>query len=263
MAIFANNYDTDVRSFVETAGVTDKNSQVQLGIFAREIKKLGLWSKTVCWPLRAGQQGKNIDATSGAPLSFGGLGNFNATSISNSPIYKADGMLFARTSSQRIVLPNNSFNTGNNACSIWAFCKNATIANRQIVLAQGNNNISTDAFTLESPGAVTSFDTASIAFTGIGNYASASTNYKGFLIGNTNLGFLGFNGGTVTSATLNNTLNKTGTDCSIASFGSPLSTFFDGTITAVIRIDEIPTTNLNSTIYALFKRSLGAGIAYP
>jgi hypothetical protein len=162
----------------------------------------------------------------------------------------------------RITLPNNSFGTGSNPTSILAFLKNDTFAARQIVLSQGNNNSNTDAFTIESPSSVVN-DAVSIAFTN-STIAARSLSWKSLMAGNTNLGFRGKDGGAVSSFSLSNTLNKTGTSCAIGAFGNPAGVApFDGLISAVIRINDIPTTQLNSNVYNLYKSTLGNGLGLP
>jgi hypothetical protein len=84
------------------------------------------------------------------------------------------------------------------------------------------------------------------------------------MAGNTNLGFRGKDGGAVSSFSLSNTLNKTGTSCAIGAFGNPAGVApFDGLISAVIRINDIPTTQLNSNVYNLYKSTLGNGLGLP
>jgi hypothetical protein len=80
--------------------------------------------------------------------------------------------------------------------------------------------------------------------------------------GNTTLGFKGKNGGTVTSFSLLNSLNKTGQNCVIGAF--PLfGGYFNGTISAIIKIDATPSTQLNSDVYSLYKTTLGTGLGLP
>jgi hypothetical protein len=244
--------DTDAQAFIATSGATDKDGIDQ---FVKGVKNLGLWSSMVSWPLRSAQNA----GTGTTAYSLGGLGTFNGTLV-NGPTWASNGLDFDGNN-DRVTLPNGSFGTGNAATSIWAFLKNDTTATRMVVFSQGNNNLSTDGFCLESP--FTTDDAANMAFT-TSNIAAATTAWKSLFIGNTTAGFRGKNGGTVTQYTLNNALNKTGNACAIGSFGNPAGVApFDGLISAVIRINATPTTQLNGDIYTLYKNTIGAGLGLP
>jgi hypothetical protein len=221
------------------------------------VKTLGLWDDMVCWPFRSAQNA----GTGTTAYSLGGLGAFNGTLV-NGPTWGTDGLDFDG-SDDRVTLPNGSFGTGNAATSIWAFLKNDTNAVRMIALSQGNNNISTDAFALESPAFGATNDVANMAFTG-STIAAKSTAWKSLFIGNTTAGFRGKDGGAITEFTLNNAINKTGNSCAIGAFGDPAGVApFDGKVAAVIRINATPTTQLNGDIYALYKNTLGIGLSLP
>jgi hypothetical protein len=248
--------DVDGDAYLARAGVTNPLGRCEVLWFTRGVKALDLWRSMVCWPMRNYQ---NI-GTASTVYSIGGLGVFNGTMI-NAPTWGINGINFDGID-DRITLPNNSFGTGSNPTSILAFLKNDTFAARQIVLSQGNNNSNTDAFTIESPSGVVN-DAVSIAFTN-STIAARSLSWKSLMIGNTNIGFTGKDGGTVSSFSLSNTLNKTGTSCAIGAFGSPTGVApFDGLISAVIRIDNIPTTQLNSNVHNLYKSTLGSNLGLP
>lgn len=258
--ILRNPLDRDAREYISRAGVTDATGRGQLNEFVRGVKNLGLWANMVCWPLRSSQNSGGADPTNTTVFSLGGLGTFNGTRV-NGPTWGVDGIDFDG-SNDRVTLPNGSFGTGNAATSIWAFVKNETNARRMIVLSQGNNNVNTEGFALESPDFTAVNDSVSIAFTGA-HVAAKSTVWKSLFMGNTSEGFKGKDGGTVTQFALNNVLNKTGLHCTIGSFGEPAGSPFDGLIAAVIRINATPTTALNSNIYTLYKQTLGAGLGLP
>jgi len=86
-------FDPDARSFISTAGVTDRVARGQINAFVVGVKALGLWSSMVCWPLRLTQ-----NSQSGTTIySLGGLGTFNGTLV-NSPTRASDFMVFSDAS---------------------------------------------------------------------------------------------------------------------------------------------------------------------
>jgi len=254
-----SGFDADAAAYFERAGVTDATAKGQINAFIKGLKNLNLWTSSVVWPMRSTQ-----NKGSGTTLyTFGGLGTtnqYNGTLV-NSPTWDVSGLIF-NGSNTRVTLPNGAFGTGNTATSIITFLKNESIASRQVFLSQGDNNSSTDAYALLSPNELVN-DNADMAFTG--NIIAAGTlSWKSLLIGNTSLAYYGKNGGTVTSASLNNTLNKSGTSCAIGSFGNPAGlASFNGYAGLVIRINATPTTQLNSDIYSLYKTTLGTGLGLP
>jgi hypothetical protein len=249
----ARSLDPDAAAFCARSGASDVAA---IDAFVKGVKDLGLWDKMVCWPLRRQQNSGTNTA-----YSLGGLGAYDGTLV-NGPTWGTDGIAFDG-SDDHVTLPNGSFGTGNAPTSVWAFLKNDTNTARMIALSQGNNNAATDSFTLEVPSAGLTNDAVGIAFTN-GTIAAKSTVWKSLLIGNTDAGFWGKDGGAVTQFTLNNTLNKTGTSCAVGIFGNPAGVGpFDGLISAVIRINATPTTQLNSDIHAIYRATLGANLGLP
>jgi len=251
------SYDTDASAYFTTAGVTNTAGRQQVSRFVRGIKDLGLYNNMVCWPLRSSQNA----GTGTTAYSLGGLGTFNGT-LTNGPIWGDDGVVFDG-SNDYISLPSNSFNTGNAATSIWAFSKNNSTSGRQVIISAGNQNLPTNSFTLEHPEYLEN-TSGSIAFTALsGSISGVTTSWKSVFIGNTSFGFFGYNGGSVTQTTLNNTLNKSGANNAIGRMDNPSQNYFNGIVGAVIRIDSTPTTTLNGQVYSLYKTTLGQGLGLP
>ena len=88
------SFDADARAFINTSGATDRAA---INHFVKAVKRLGLWSSMVCWPLRSSQNA----GTGSTAYSLGGLGTYNGTLV-NGPTWGADGITFASASSQRI-----------------------------------------------------------------------------------------------------------------------------------------------------------------
>jgi hypothetical protein len=248
-------YDGDAAAYFTRAGVTDPTAKAQVNAFVKGLKNLGLWSSSVVWPMRSAQ-----NKGSGTTLySFGGLGTvgqYDGTLV-NGPTWNTDGIFFDG-SNDRVTLPNGAFGTSNTATTIISFLKNEVNTSRGIFLSQGNNNTGTDAFALGSPDATASTDGVGIAFTDR-TIDTKTLSWKSLLIGNTTLGFYGKNGGTVTSYSLANSLNKSGNNSVIGSFGDPSGVApFNGYAGLVIRINATPTTQLNSDIYNLYVSTMGS-----
>jgi len=80
------SFDADARAYINTSGATDRAA---INHFVKGVKKLGLYSSMVCWPLRSSQNA----GTGTTAYSLGGLGTYNGTLI-NGPTWGADGVSF-------------------------------------------------------------------------------------------------------------------------------------------------------------------------
>jgi len=249
-----SGYDADAVAYFQRAGVTDGTGKGQINAFVKGIKNLGLWSSMVSWPLRSTQNA----GTGTTAYSLGGLATYDGT-LTNGPTWGTSGVVFDGVD-DRIALPNNSFGTGNSPMSGFCFFKPSSTAVKATLWSTGNGFVGTDVMgpNINDGGN----DVAAIAYTA-STIAASDTTMRSILCGNTSLGFKGKNGGTVTSFTLGLTLNKGGGSCGIGCLTLPTQDFFVGFISAVIRFDQTPTTQLNSDVYTLYKTTLGDSLGLP
>jgi hypothetical protein len=245
--------DLDAVAYIGKVGITDVVAQNAINDFVLAMKALNYYSSMVVWLFRSSQN-KGSGTTA---YSLGGLGAFDGT-LTNGPTWSADGIVFDGNN-DFITLPDNSFSSGNSAESFLAFFKPSG-GSGSVILGQGEvAGASTNYYHLKA--GATGNDLATMAFTDVIIEAS-DTSFKSLFQGNTSLGFKGKNGGTVTSFALNNVLNKTAKNCRIGAF--PLfGGYFNGTISAVIKINATPSTQLNLDVYTLYKTTLGAGLGLP
>jgi len=246
-------FDPDAAAYFTTAGVTDATAKKQISDFVVGMKGFGYWSNMRCWLLRSTQNA----GTGTTAYSLGGLSASNGT-LTNGPTWGADGIVFDG-SDDLITLANGTFSSGNSAESFLGFFQ-ATGGNGAVILGQGEVAGAANNYYHLKAGA-TGNDLATLAFTD--SIISASdTSWKSLFQGNTTLGFKGKNGGTVTSFSPLFSINKTGNNCSIGAF--PLfGGYFQGTISAVIKINATPSTQLNSDVYSLYKTTVGTGLGLP
>jgi hypothetical protein len=247
-ALRGPSVDPDVAAYVATSGATDVAA---VSAFVKGVKDLGLWNNMVCWPLRSTQNA----GTGTTAYSLGGLGTFNGTLV-NGPTWGSDGAVFD-AGNKHISLPNNAFGVGNAPTTLWTVYKNDADGNRMFVLRSGSLT-STDSMFIESPQFFNQ-RRIGIAFTNGPTLGFNTTNFVSTLIGNTDRGFGGFNGGTVTDFTLNNTLNKSGTVNLIGSSNESII----GKVSIVLSIATTPSTQINADLHTLYKQTLGTGLGLP
>jgi hypothetical protein len=246
-------YDSDASAYFTTAGVTNADQKKNINSFVVGIKNLGYWSNMRCWLLRS-TQNAGIGTTA---YSLGGLSASNGT-LTNGPTWSADGVVFDG-SNDYITLGTGAFSSGNSAESFLGFFQ-ATGGSGTVILGQGQVSGAANNYYHLKAGS-TGNDLATMAFTD-SVIAASDTSWKCLFQGNTTLGFKGKNGGALTSFSPSNSINKTGNNCSIGAF--PLfGGYFQGTISAIIKIDATPSTQLNSDVYSLYKTTLGTGLGLP
>lgn len=86
------SFDSDARAYINAIGATDRAA---INHFVKGVKRLGLWSSMVCWPLRSSQNA----GTGSTAYSLGGLGTYNGTLV-NGPTWGADGVNFNAVSAR-------------------------------------------------------------------------------------------------------------------------------------------------------------------
>jgi hypothetical protein len=247
--------DLDAVAYIGKVGITDVVAQNAINDFVLGMKALNYYSSMVVWLFRSSQN-KGSGTTA---YSLGGLGAFDGT-LTNGPTWSADGIVFDGNN-DFITLPDGTFGTGNSAESFFAFFQ-PTGGSGRVLIGAGNSATQVVSYYHLKAGA-TGNDLATMAYTDT-TITASDTSWKSLFQGNTTLGFKGKNGGTVTSFTLNNTLNKTGTNCAIGGFIPFAGTnHFQGTISAVIKINATPETQLNSDVHTLYKTTLGLGLGLP
>jgi hypothetical protein len=249
-------FDADALAYFATAGITNPDDKKTINSFVVGMKNLGYWSNMRCWLLRSNQNA----GTGTTAYSLGGLSAANGTLTSPSgPTWGTDGIIFDGTN-DAIDLPSGVLGTSNTATSILAFLK-PTGATLGVVVGSGELvNQTSNLYHLKARGSGGD-DFATMAFTD-SSIAAGDTTFKSLFQGNTTLGFKGKNGGTVTSFSLNFSLNKVGANSAIGYYAVN-GQYFTGTISAVVVISATPSTQLNSDVYSLYKTTLGTGLGLP
>jgi hypothetical protein len=119
-------FDPDASAYFVRAGVTDATAKIQINLFVKGTKDLGLWEDMVCWPLRSTQNSGTSTA-----YSLGGYGIYDGTLV-NGPTWGTDGITFTSGSSQTITVPNITISKTD---IILATCQAATSGNLRVINA--------------------------------------------------------------------------------------------------------------------------------
>lgn len=94
-----SGFDADAAAYFERAGVTDATAKSQINAFVLGVKDLGLYNDMVSWPLRSAQNA----GTGTTAYSLGGLGTFNGTFAGSTlPTWETNGVNFTNDTPAKI-----------------------------------------------------------------------------------------------------------------------------------------------------------------
>lgn len=241
--------DPDVAAYVALSGATDV---ANLDAFVKGVKELGLWNSMVCWPLRLTQNAGQGDTV----YSLGGLGTYNGTRV-NAPLWATNGLNFLTgntTSRVTTTLPlsqpfsfygcmhfaTNLYSGGTligQAANVNTYVKNgfSTPANKVLMVSSGTALASSNTYTALQKCFIQ------------GYYNGASSN-------------LSLNGTTVTGNVGSGSYNSLIIGSSVT-FGSGYSDANKNYEIAFVM--AVPSRTVNSSVYSIYKETLGAGLNLP
>lgn len=262
-----NSLDPDAQAYFTTAGVTDYTAKIQISDFVKGIKNLNLWSSMVCWPLRSSQNA----GTGTTAYSLGGLQTSNATMSGGS--WTSDG--FSLSGSQYgsstltslnqdvtlLICAKGDGNAYGSFPMVYGIQSASTyVANEIRIGANGDNTVL---------GTLHRNSSTAIAYSGNGTNPLNSSTTMTFFAGNaktaTILNFKNLNTGTTVAAgtgpasagtaTLDR-MHLNGRWTGVNSLANPIVCAFCAIITPNINGSE-------SSIYSLYKGSMGSGLGLP
>jgi len=250
------SFDADARAYINTSGATDRAA---INHFVKGMKRLGLYSSMVCWPLRSTQNA----GTGSTAYSLGGLGTYNGTLV-NTPTWGADGVNFNGTSTY---IQNASlFDNAQGTLAAFAFTNNPTSAGEGRRLINFTSGIELGA-TNSSPNiGIEAYYTAT-PFDGVGRNVNPSTSISGVRFG----AFGVFSNNQSVARYINNgskllnssvATNYTSRQ-NVTIGGRAAQLFWDGSISFATYSTTRFTDAQISDFYALYKSTLGQGLGLP
>jgi hypothetical protein len=253
------SFDSDARAFVNTSGATDRAA---INYFVKGMKRLGLWSSMVCWPLRSSQNA----GTGSTAYSLGGLGTYNGTLV-NGPTWGADGV--TKANANEIINVNGTDATLRESLSVFSCYKSNVTADNQRTFnchdgssagnywqSNLNTNSSKQAFIFCTRNSTNSSSSVSDV-TG----RETLFNYWGAALAPTSSQAI-FNGSVLAEQTGLAARNPIGTP-NVEMLGTNGASNARGTLSfAVALVPTISSAN-SAALYAIYKATLGQGLGLP
>jgi hypothetical protein len=244
-------FDADAAAYFDRAGVTDATGKAQINAFVKGIKALGLYNSMVCWPLRSAQNtGSGTTA-----YSLGGLGTYNGTLV-NSPTWGTDGL----TNSATGRITTSYFSPAGSQTQIFVGNSGVGGGDRAYANTLSLSGSTWSGFVLRDNGAyygagLSSFIQTVRDLTSAGNFKMAAALFNNpassYTYLNTTQGNIGAGGSMVVSPTA----------MTIMSVGA--GQYFVGTASFYGTFVAELTTSQYTSIYNLYKTTLGTGLGLP
>lgn len=245
MILIKPAFDPDASAYFTTAGVTNTAGRQQISRFVTGIKDLGLYNNMVCWPLRSSQNA----GTGTTAYSLGGLTTANGTLTGASlPTWGVNGVNFLPSASSRITAslaisqPFSaygciSFNNLTNAGSLFS---GGSASNTQMYNFSNSGKIEADAGT---------------PLTSSASYSAGSKFFPTAY----------FNGASSVVGINNSTNNGSAGLAGISSLviGNNFNINFAGKNIEIPFLMFVSNSAINSSVYTLYKTTLGQGLGLP
>jgi hypothetical protein len=248
-------YDPDALSYFGTAAVTDAIGRTQINNFVTGIKSLGLWNNMVAWPLRS-TQNKGSGTTA---YSLGGLGVYNGTlKLTNGPTWGTGGITFDGVDD----FISTAFTSGLSEFTAFSVATPTNSATNQYEIAKDNPSGTREWAILSyyignQVGVI--WNTAIRFITGP---AYQTTIRSLCLRGSTSVAKFRRNNESDYTSTVG-ALTQGSAAITIGSTSIGNVNFFKGTIHGTILFNTALTDSETSSMYTLYKTTLGSGLGLP
>jgi len=245
--------DADASAYIARAGVTDETGKQQINDFVVGVKNLGLYNNMVAWPLRSTQNaGTGVTA-----YSLGNLGTFDGT-LTNGPTWGTGGVTFDATND----FISTTLTTGFSEITAFSIATPASNLNFQLEIAKDDVSANREwgIFTWNSNSQKTYvFNPTQRVITGPAYQTTirslcmrASSTVNKFRRNNEADG-----------TALVGTLTQASAAVTIGAQSGGGGQRFLGEISASIVFNKALTDSETSSMYTLYKTTLGSGLGLP
>lgn len=246
-------FDPDALAYFTTAGITDNSAKTQINDFVVGIKDLGLWSSMVSWPLRSSQNA----GTGTTAYSLGGLGTYNGT-MTNGPTWGANGITFDGSDDYLLT----GYTSGLSAFSAFSIATPNSTSGVQYEFSKDDQSINRDWGIL---AALSNFNQAFLWNPTLsplaGNAADLTIRMLCMRASSSVYKFRRNNESDSNGAT--GTLTQTNANIAIGSRAGGGGLYFNGIISTSILFNTALSDSDTSSIYSLYKSTLGQGLGLP
>jgi hypothetical protein len=252
-------FDADAAAYFDRAGVTDATAKAQINAFVKGIKNLGLYNNMVCWPLRSTQNA----GTGTTAYSLGGFGIYNGT-LTNGPTWGADGVAldgvndFIATSLGNVYSSGISMLIGFNSDNIEIIPFTCLLSNQQGMSPFPTFDIRRQLGTTINVSVAIAGTERILALGSVTN----GVNYLAGFSHNNSTARSFFSGSQIETGSFSGAVDNSTNNLTLGK-NPAFERNFDGKIFFVMAANVGVTESQHSSIYTLYKNTLGTGLGLP
>jgi len=248
-----SGFDGDAAAYFDRAGVTDATAKQQINAFVVGVKALSLFNNMVCWTLRSAQN-KGSGTTA---YSLGGLGTYNGT-LTNGPTWGTDGIVFDGTNDY---IPT-TLTSGFSAVSVFGISKKDATSQIMAEVFKDDEGVNREWTIFAELGGFVQgrlFNPLNSQNTG----PAVTTDFRvSSLRGSATVNKFRINNGSDTTAGTG-TLFQGSAAVTLGAKSSGGDRWFKGIIAGAIIFNTALSDSDTSSIYTLYKTTLGTGLGLP
>jgi len=246
-------YDSDAATYFNTAGVTDATAKQQINAFVVGVKALGLYNNMVCWTLRSAQN-KGSGTTA---YSLGGLGTYNGT-LTNGPTWGASGITFDGVDDY---LPTG-YTSGLSQLSAFSIATPNSTVGVQEEFSKDDQGSNRDWVILGALGGFNQTFVWNPTLTANTGPAADTISRSLCLRASSTINKFRRNNESDTTAGTG-TLTQSSANITIGARAGGGGLYFSGIVSAGILFNTALSDSDTSSIYTLYKTTLGTGLGLP
>jgi len=249
-----SGFDADAAAYFDRAGVTDATAKAQINSFVKGVKDLGLYNNMVSWLFRSTQNaGTGLTA-----YSLGGFGTFNGTLTNMIPTWGTDGITFDGTNDYI----STALTSGFSAVSVFSISKKDATSQTMGEIFKDDEGANREwAIFAELSGLVQGrFWNPLLTQVGGG---SVTTDFRSMCLrgSSTVYKFRRNNGSDNTSTT--GTLTQGSAPVTFGAKSGGGDRYFKGIMAGAIIFNTALSDGDTSSIYTLYKTTIGTGLGLP
>jgi len=246
-------YDSDAATYFNTAGVTDATAKQQINAFVVGVKALGLYNNMVCWTLRSAQN-KGSGTTA---YSLGGLGTYNGT-LTNGPTWGTDGITFDGTNDYI----STTLTSGFSAVSVFGISKKDATSQTIAEVFKDDEGANREWGLFAELGGYIQGRLWNPSFSQITGTAVTTDFRLACLRGSSSVAKLRTNNGSDATTGVG-TLTQGTAPVTLGAKSNGGDRYFKGIIAGGIIFNTALSDSDTSSIYTLYKTTLGTGLGLP
>jgi hypothetical protein len=248
-----SGFDADAAAYFERAGVTDAMAKTQINAFVKGVKDLGLYNNMASWLFRSTQNA----GTGTTAYSLGGFGTFNGT-LTNGPTWGTDGITFDGTDDY---IPT-TLTSGFSAVSAFGISKKDAASQVMAEIYKDDEALNREWVIFAELSGLVQARLFNPLNTQIGGGAVTTDFRSACLRGSSTVSKFRINNGSDSTSTTG-TLTQGSAPVTFGAKSGGGDRYFKGIMAGAIIFNTALSDSDTSSIYTLYKNTIGTGLGLP